>query len=130
MKRYAILLIALMMMLLIGCGGEEEPAAAPTSHIDRTEVWAEEDGTVYYNVYLTEDTEWEGFDSLDIAKEALAEVFTSDADHDYAHIAITGFEADGDQAFTFSDHTITFFKDGESDYSWELTSDELTKLSE
>jgi hypothetical protein len=83
-----------MMMLLIGCGEAEEPSAEPTSHIDRTEVWAEEDGTVYYNVYLTEDTEWEGYDSLDIAKEALAEVFTSDADHDYSHIAITGFEAD------------------------------------
>lgn len=127
MKKLIALCLAVSLALtLAACGGVE-----PSECIENISLFAVEDGTAYYDVYLTDDMDWPELstgDQTDIALYAINECRDrAAASGDDCNV--TGYQ-NGIIAFSWGGvDGITkiriYDEEGAFDYTWELSADDL-----
>lgn len=105
MKKVLALLFMFTILVIgvVGCGGPEEKNS-PADYIDRIELFGVEDGTAYYEVYLTSDVPWS--DNQEWQEELVAIAIVQSLDRpdakDSDSFNVMGFQKDGNAIFSWN----------------------------
>ena len=137
-KILSFLLIALLSLSLISCGSTTSESKSNdtdySSNISKISLFGIEDGVVYWDVYLSADTDWGDDDNFmeGLALYAIKKCIDDDESSGFSSFNIMGYENDGNTAFSWGgiDGTdeIRFYKDGAHTFNYKLTSDQYKDL--
>lgn len=137
-KILSFLLITLLSLSLISCGSATSESKNGdidySSNISITSLFGIEDGVVYWDVYLSADTDWGNDDNFmeDLALYAIKKCIDDDESSGFSSFNIMGYENNGNTAFSWGgiDGTdeIRFYKDGAHTFNYQLTSDQYKDL--
>lgn len=138
-KILSFLLIALLSLSLISCGSTTSESKNGdtdySSNISKTSLFGIEDGVVYWDVYLSADTDWGNDDNFmeGLALYAIKKCLENDENNGFSSFSVFCYQNSGQLAFSWGgidgmDEIRLYEKDGTNAFNYKLTSDQYEDL--